>query len=599
MKKIYLLLIFILAVSVSFAQTKSSYLTSKKLNNSMSNAVNDLNSEKSPIQIKAIESDADVAVASFNSIKEAIQARQNAPQAAPTVQYLRPDGSLFYGYTRDYKAYSTSLHLYTPAAVTLDFVPYSNTASATFHWTSGTNSLDDATDSDGVLHWVGAILPSGRIYNIPKVEATADGESSTYQLGQGVTYQYMFSGNVERADPTEDGTRLGDVEEFSPLTLANMHANRPTSGNLYGSFTDVGGFSPKYIHPEYGACTGIMQVLPKMASPLYAESVSVLAYTPGGTAMPAGGELKIQFYYLTEDGNLGDLIAESTTNEFVKTYDPQGVFVFTFEEEEDGFIIEKPLILGTQAPVAIILSGFDSTWDFNVLFGTNGGYPGSSYTLHGDHISTFGFSNAPDLPRADLYIEFNGIFNCLTFYDDPISVEFPEEGGWGISGYDGDEAYNDIDLYSAFDMEDVWIESMPDWITEYEFDNTYFESNYALMLFCSAEALPAGVLGRGGEIVVGSYGVTVSIPVTQGQYTSIPSRKIEITSVERHGDDFVLKYPALTNSVSVYNVAGQKIASYRLPDTGTFTIPAGNYSKGVYLISFSGAKGASTVKVMK
>ena len=608
MKKIYFLLFFSLAVSISFAQVKSSHLASMKLNKSGATAIskNDLNLQKSTIQITETECNTDVITTSFASIKDAVQARAKAPQAAPTVSYRNPDGTLLYGFTRDYKSYTNYFFLYSPAKVPFNFVPYTDTPSAVFSWvypaSTGNQSLADDTNENGILQWTGNVLPAGHIYYVPTVTATANDDSSTFQLGQGVTTQYMFSGDVQRDDPTGDGTSLGSVSEYPPLTLANLQANKPASGNLYGSFTNVGGFSPSYVHPTYGACTGLMQIMPQLVSPFYAESVSVLAYTIGGTAIPEGGVLKIQFYYLNEDGSLGDLIAESTTNEFVKTYDPQGVFVFTFEEEEDGFVVEKPLVLGTKAPIVIIISGFDATWDFNVLFGTNGSIPGTSYTLHGDHVATFGFSNAPDVPRADMYIQFNGIFNCLQFYDAPQTLVFPVEGGAGVAGIDDtDGPYNDVDISSSFDYvnDDVWIESMPDWVTDYEFDNSYFASANALMLFAKADALPAGVTGRSGNIVVGSYGVTLSVPVTQGNVTGIPFTKAQPTTIVRDGDNFVLKYPASTALVSIYNVAGQKVASYPLPAAGTFTVPAENYVKGVYLFSFSGAKGVSTVKVIR
>jgi len=609
MKKTYLLLFFSLAVSISFAQVKSSHLASMKLNKSGTTAIskNDLNLQKSTIQIAETECNDDVIATSFASVKDAVQARAKAPQAAPAVSYRNPDGTLLYGFTRDYKSYTNYLLLYTPARVPFNFVPYTDTPSAVFSWvypaTTGNQSLADATNESGFLQWTGNVLPTGRIYNVPKVTATANGDSSTFQLGQGVTTRYMYSGDVQREDSTGDGTRLGSVSEYPPLTLANLQANKPASGNLYSGFTNVGGFSSSYVHATYGACTGLMQIMPQLVSPLYAESVSVLAYT-GGTAMPTGGVLKIQFYYLNEDGSLGELITESTTKEFVKTYNSQGVFVFTFEEEEDGFNVEKPLVLGTKAPIAIIISGFDATWDFSVLFGTNGTISGTSYTLHGDHVATFGFSNAPDLPRADMYIQFNGIFNCLSVDEVTSSVVFPVSGGLGVTATEGTTKYNDIDIYSSFDHvdgedENVWIESMPDWVTDYEFDNTYFADVNALMLFVKADALPAGVTGRSGEIVIGSFGVTATIPVTQGDYTGIPSTKAELTTVSSNGADFVMKYSASATSVSIFNVAGQKVANYQLPATGTFTVPAGIYPKGVYLFNFNGANGASTVKVLK
>jgi len=606
MKKIYLLLFFALTVSVSFAQMKNSRLASMNVKSSKSNLINkkDLNLQKMSIQDIVKKSNADVVTTSFDNIKDAVQTRQKAIQAAPVVLYGPPDGTLFFGFSRDFRCYTNALFLYAPAQVTLDFIPYSDTQSAVFSWViptpSGNVSLSSITDDQGVLNWFNNIAPSGSGYYMPKVTATAAGSSSSFQLGQGLAAQILTAGDVAREDPWYDGTRLGDKSEYPPLTIANIQ-EQSDGGNCYGGFQNGNAFSSKYANPTYGACTGFMQVMPKLASPLYAESVSVLAYT-NTTAVPPGGVLKIQFYYLNDDSSLGDLIAESTTDKFEITQSEygEGAFIFTFEDVEDGLTVDKPLILGTQAPVAVILSGFDSTWDFNLLFGTNN-VVGSSYTLHGNNVATFGYSNAPDIPRCDLYIEFNGMFNCLSVDESTSSIEFPEDGGWGVTLVQDGQTYNEVDIYSSFGMsnDDVWIDSAPDWVTGYDYDDSYFLSDNILAFFFSADPLPADVGGRSGEIVLASYGVTATIPVTQGTVTGIPSTKVQLTAVSLNGDSFVLKYPASAASVSVYNVAGQKLAAYKLPATGSFTIPAGNYSKGVYLFNFTGANGSTTVKMMK
>ena len=147
-------------------------------------------------------------------------------------------------------------------------------------------------------------------------------------------------------------------------------------------------------------------------------------------------------------------------------------------------------------------------------------------------------------------------------------------------------------------MSDVWIDG-PDWINYYDYENTEFATNNTFSLYFSADPLPAGVKGRGGQVVISSYGITAVVPVSQGNYTGLSSIKSEITTVAPNGDDFILKYPASAASVAVYNVAGQKVAEYKLPPTGQFTLPAGNLSKGVYLFNFSGANGKTTVKMIK
>lgn len=606
MRKIYIIALLLLSVLVSFSQVKNSnWVNSKKKSTDNSAIIKNQGLPKSTLSEKATVSPDSYVSTSFANIQSAVKVKRNTAAAALTVIYGRPDGTLFQGYTRDYKAYS-GIYLHSPAITTVDYVPYASDNTASFAWNllGGDNAaIEDPMDADGTLHFSAGITPSGYISFLPKVTATTTTETADYVIGKGSGFQYMLAASVDRS-VTEDGTAFNGVEEFSPLTLGNMHANKPTSGNLYGGFSAGGAFSPSYSN-ENGPCTGVMQIIPQLKSPLYTESVSVLAYENGGTAVPAGGVMKIQFYYLTAEGSLGELIGESTTNEFLKTYDPQGVFSFKFQEEEDGFIIDKPITLGTKAPIAVVITGFDATWNFNFLFGGNA-VEGSSYTLHGNDlkVSTFGYSNAPDVPRTDLYIQFNGIFNCLAPMADELSLTFPEAGGWGITGYDEEDgsAYNDVDLYSSYNLDDdmtnVWIESAPAWVDGLDTDTTYFADMQAVLLYFQAQALPEGVTGRSGEIVVSSYGVSVKIPVVQGNVTGLNNPKATPVKIAKTATSFEISEADYTN-VGLVNLAGQSIGNYAIKNNSV-SIPTSNIANGIYFLRFQGTSGISYVlKVSK
>ncbi|KAA6301974.1 MAG: hypothetical protein EZS26_001790 [Candidatus Ordinivivax streblomastigis] len=80
--------------------------------------------------------------------------------------------------------------------------------------------------------------------------------------------------------------------------------------------------------------------------------------------------------------------------------------------------------------------------------------------------------------------------------------------------------------------------------------------------------------------------------------TGIPTIAKDATKAVRQGNDFVLSYPTSTSSVSVYNVAGQRIAEYKLNATGTYTLPAANLANGVYVLKFNDAQ-STAVKILK
>jgi len=194
----------------------------------------------------------------------------------------------------------------------------------------------------------------------------------------------------------------------------------------------------------------------------------------------------------------------------------------------------------------------------------------------------------------------------LSLDPDIVSVQFDPAGGDSKVTYTGTNpgVFKNAILESTFsaDAGDVTIDETPDWVTvssfqdELDADNLF--ANYIDVVF-TADPLPTGVLGRSADIVVRSHGVSTPIHVTQGDATGIPSIKAEPATVSCNGDNFTLKYPASATSVAIYNVTGQRVASYQLPSSGTFSVPAGNYSKGAYLFTFTGANGASTVKVLK
>ncbi len=70
------------------------------------------------------------------------------------------------------------------------------------------------------------------------------------------------------------------------------------------------------------------------------------------------------------------------------------------------------------------------------------------------------------------------------------------------------------------------------------------------------------------------------------------------TQVYTTNDSFELNYTSDFTTASVYNLAGQVVATYDLPETGKFTVSSAALTKGTYLIQFTG-KSTETVKVVK
>jgi len=79
---------------------------------------------------------------------------------------------------------------------------------------------------------------------------------------------------------------------------------------------------------------------------------------------------------------------------------------------------------------------------------------------------------------------------------------------------------------------------------------------------------------------------TIQVCVTRDD-VSIDNVRTEAVKVFRNDNNYVIEYPADAKTMTVYNVAGQRIGNYNLNSTGTFILPASDLTSGVYLLRFN------------
>ena len=604
MKKFNILLIFSLAVSMSFAQV----INSERIN-SLHSMNNLAVAEEANMQYTSAIVNADLTPAAageyvlYPDIPSAVRSVTNALD----VFYRIPQGTFYGGMWRDYRVFSM-FRIHTPAHVPVVYVPVANNASAGFVWTldNAANTPIDTeyVDADGVLNFVPSITQAGFISFLPKVTATVGSETASFVLGGNVEGGNGFmASRVDRwIEPGgTQSTIFADTEELPAMTLANPWVEG-------ASLFRFQPFNANFSHAGAGGpVRGFMQVVPALASPLFVESMTVFAISTG-TVVPAGGELKLELFYRNANGTLGERIVESTTNEFVLTQGTQlGVFTFQFIKEEAGFEFPAPFVIEAGREVAVIISGFDATWNFSLSVANTD--IGQSFTLHGDDLNAFRWTLAEPFderyPQAEMYIQFNAMFNTLVPLNADMIIEFPVNGGWGVTGSEGGQNFNDFPVYSAFNLLDPALEfdlviNRPDWINGMQIEDDYFDSHNEMMLFFQAEPLPDGVTEREGEVVISLYGVSVTIPVVQKgeEDTSVINPTVSNVNVFVSNNAFELSYTADFDTVTIFNISGQAVAMYDLPTNGSFLIPTGDLAKGAYIVRFAGAQ-VETVKVIK
>ncbi len=293
------------------------------------------------------------------------------------------------------------------------------------------------------------------------------------------------------------------------------------------------------------------------------------------------GEPTYYYTYLAE-GDAGVMkLYEFTGGDGAAAYSLHFTFV---EEDEEGFSTEISPVLNGYA--YLYLYNFkDENVDCGIYMTYNGNEDGKGNYDNQTHsyfdvwldgvLQTDSEGNAAwyldDV--TDAVVNFYGYFNCFRDFGEgakEVTVNIPAEGGWAVSaiGEDGTN-YNDIDVASSLPIDDITIEEYPDWMIDSEgslfmsYDDDYYLEDEAtgisnvLLFYVGAEALPDGVEGRQGDVVLRSNDqVNFTIHVVQGTPSDI--HKIQNDEVK---------------SDAVYNLQGMKVAK------SVKELPAGVYVK--------------------
>ena len=401
----------------------------------------------------------------------------------------------------------------------------------------------------------------------------------TVSYGDG-TYIYQL---IEDEDVTdfywESGTGDIVVSEFSdgaggtelhPCGISNA---APQMG-AYGSFGDDKGFIPNsifYTLDDYATtgnwtntgkkCVGVAEYYEKPSGMIYASEVIAWFWVDGLDAIrPFGGKsLKATIYTFDENNNRVPYAEATATQKNLTKVGEKGLAFVSFKfEEYDELLgtIESPITL-PEEDFLVVIDGFDqiTKGEFRTCFASADGFQGHAYALLEDgSFATIGYSNAPDEPQESLHIGFRGAIPVAHYADSNLDeVIFYEDGGLGIGQYDEEEeqAYGYV-LVQTMSNSEMWDEiEMPEWITNYEMDDSYIDSGLMSISF-EAEPLPEGVNEREGQAVFELFGKQLTINLYQFNYDWYVQ-----------GIDNV-KYNFKQQSSKSYNMAGQQVnANYK------------------------------------
>ena len=252
-------------------------------------------------------------------------------------------------------------------------------------------------------------------------------------------------------------------------------------------------------------------------SPLKISSISIPVYNTNGTAvMPEGAEVKIEI--IAADLATGKIYTDSvlatavaTAADYLEVQSGVGTIVGRFYEEDPfGGMMEVAVVV--EGDFVTQVTGYNETGcDFGIYadYYTVGGT--TMYRVNGKYTPIFSAS-------SNLAIGYDAYWPMVDCGMGSEILVAPVAGGVAMDG-----EYQAFALYTnVYDVEGAWIisDESSEWL-EFAIDASTLETEGYAVAQITAEALPAGMTGRKGAVVIEADGYKLAIPVLQGETTGV------------------------------------------------------------------------------
>lgn len=527
----------------------------------------------------------------YNSVYSFSKIAAKAPQASFMVLPYEADGMYRCGVTAGTGFFEAAFDFFSGNNTAYLGGASSSEERPIYSWTIIGNDgsrIDLPTNQYGT-----AIVNLFGIYNFPVLTGELNGEVATYERASDPDCKAKAS-YLSTLFATEFPISMGDAG-FA-------------GGQLYSGFDETTYFGSGMQNSDGENLTGVYSVFNKTTAPMRIYGVTVpITRVNSGDPIPSDVEIAVEIWKLDEEGAFVELLGKTSGTAASNLTGDAAKGMWTFDVaftgvDDIGLPVDKPVVVPADTQFAVVIKNVDQA-NFKVLF-TAHQFQGSAYILYGDKVGTIGFSNFPNTPCADFLISLTADMPSAMWQDKTLNC--PVEGGLAMV----DEQQQFAILYTTTPLmnnaNNVEYEVVaPDWITVgdlqlVEDENGGWDYYRAYTLELTATALPSGESGRQGLVTVKCPGgVEKSFQIGQGEWTPVGIENVETAeaAVVVAGDSFQLTYGDEFNRVSVYSVAGSKVASYALPQGGSFEVPAADLN-GVYMVVFEG-QAKKVVKVVK
>ena len=471
-----------------------------------------MNMEIRKAEFKSVEMTAEVTMEEWNAEYVAKQQKAAAADYAAHDYYFTT-GMMHFGYTPQFYGLQSSFI----ALPYLDSVVWTNYYGPT-SWYMQHNDQLVAENSETYVTGYGI---DGTYYLPYTTDHTLTQGDKTYNIKG---YKYAAGNENGGYLASAVSPIIISTGEMIPLTLCGMETD-PMNNESGSDFYRIGaGARGAYAYgtgliadtaTKVTADTIISTV--RNVSPLKISSVSIPVYNSNGTTiMPETGEVKIEIIAadlttgkIYTDSILGTAIA--TAADFVDVQAGLGTIVGRFYEEDPfGGMMEVAVVV--EGDFVTRVTGYNES---GCDFGIYADYytPGSTtvYQVNGKYTPIFNAS-------SNLAIGYDAYWPMVDCGMGSEILVAPVAGGVAMDG-----EYQAFALYTnVYDVEGAWIisDETSEWL-EFALDASTLETEGYIVAQITAEALPAGMTGRKGAVVIDADGYKLSIPVLQGEATGV------------------------------------------------------------------------------
>ena len=532
----------------------------------------------------------------------------------PTALYNRPVGtyipSMIGNEDPQYLGYSYTTPGYFGSAFSTPWTFRNLSTDATSYTWNWGDSIKYSTATNGVFKDGDNDFLFNGAYKAPLLKSINGVDTASYQISAGTAdYPLLYS--------SIDKQYVGVPDYFSNTAEGNSNGNSIWYVGASGG-TSLSGSGKGYF---FGTClratdgtngtkvNSLVNIYEKPMSPLVIKDVCLFGVSvDGNDPVPADKFLTLSVIRIDENGKLTtDTLASSkitgsdvVTDEYKNCY-----FPFTFVDTDPSTGFETPVSLVVKDAFAIVLSGLEQPgMDFGILTDYANLIDGSSYFTKVDAVTGVwdGGLYKSSKNNMNMYFMLNSYFNYLYTDNQTQTLVAPTQGGSAVNEAKESGAV----IYSFFNVTDsvtnevmVAIDdtTLPTWLSV-TYDDSYFKDYNVLMFDFTADALPVGVTERTANVVFNSYGAQTTVTVKQNAATGLINVKDPNVSVNNTANSMNLNYTNDYNKAMLYNVSGQLLGEYTLPNSGKYSITSNDISKGIYFVKFVGKK-TENVKVIR